>query len=137
MILRLRLPAERDALAPLREFAASEALACGLDATQLPRVELVIEEAVTNLVMHAYKDQPGDVELACYLGPDRCVCLQLADWGPPFNPLLHPAPDTTLPLEQRPIGGLGIHLMKHMSERIEYHRDAGKNILTLYFKNRP
>jgi anti-sigma regulatory factor (Ser/Thr protein kinase) len=55
----------------------------------------------------------------------------VTDDGHPFNPLELPEPNTHLPVEDRPIGGLGIHLLKKMSDRMAYARTDGKNRLTL------
>jgi anti-sigma regulatory factor (Ser/Thr protein kinase) len=57
--------------------------------------------------------------------------IEVQDDGLPFNPLEHPLPDLSAPLEKRPIGGLGIHMMRKSVDRIEYRRADGKNILVL------
>ena len=130
----LRLPAELESLERFREFVAAKAAESGLDARLLPKIELVIEEILTNQVMHAYKERGGEAEVACFPRPDGCFCLQLTDWGPAFDPLTQAAPDTSAPLEERQIGGLGIHLVKNMADHLEYRREGGKNILTVCFK---
>jgi hypothetical protein len=56
----------------------------------------------------------------------------VTDDGRPFNPLELTPPDTNLPVEDRPIGGLGIHLLRKLSDRMEYARIEGKNRLTLW-----
>ena len=130
----LRLPAELESLERFREFVAAQAAESGLDARLLPKIELVIEEILTNQVMHAYKERGGEAEVACFPRPDGCFCLQLTDWGPAFDPLKQSAPDTSAPLEERRIGGLGIHLVKNMADHLEYRRVDGKNILIVCFK---
>jgi anti-sigma regulatory factor (Ser/Thr protein kinase) len=57
--------------------------------------------------------------------------IEVEDDGPPFNPLEAPAVDITIPLEQRPVGGLGIHLMRRFMDEIEYQSEGGKNILRM------
>jgi len=57
--------------------------------------------------------------------------VEVSDNGKPFNPLDHPEPDLNQPLEERPIGGLGIHLIRKFVDQLAYRRDAGRNILTL------
>jgi len=57
--------------------------------------------------------------------------LTVTDDGHPFNPLEAPEPDTTLPVEERPIGGLGIYLLRKMFDRMDYTRTDGKNRVTL------
>ena len=130
----LRLPAELESLERFREFVAAEAAANRVDPSLLPKIELVIEEILTNQIMHAYKTRGGEAEVTCFPRPDGCFCLQLTDWGPPFDPLKQDAPDTSAPLEKRRIGGLGIHLVKNMADHLEYHRDGEKNVLTVCFK---
>jgi anti-sigma regulatory factor (Ser/Thr protein kinase) len=131
----LRLPAELESLERFREYVTAKALENGLDDRLLPKIELVIEEVLTNLVKYAYKDRGGEAEVACFPRPDGCFCLQLTDWGAAFDPLKLPEPDTSAPMEERQVGGLGIHLVKKMAHHLEYRREDGKNILTVCFKN--
>lgn len=131
----LRLPAEPGSLDRFREYVTTKATEYGLDDLLLPKVELVTEEILVNVVHHAYQGRGGEAEVACFPRPDGCFCLQLTDWGPEFDPVKQPEPDTSAPLEERRIGGLGIHLVKKMSHHLEYRRENGKNILTVCFKN--
>lgn len=92
---------------------------------------LVIEEIVVNVVNYAYpKDVEGwlDVDIS---SKDGDICITFTDGGTPFNPLAKEDPDTTLPLDQRPIGGLGILLVKKMMDHVAYNYEEGRNILTL------
>ncbi len=130
----LRLPSRLESLEPFRQFLAERAADVNLAPATLSKAELVLEEIVANHVMHAYKDAPGETEVACFLRRDESFCLQIADWGEPFDPLSQPPPDTTAPLEERKIGGLGIHLVKNMADHLEYRREGGKNILTVCFR---
>ena len=131
----LRLPAELESLERFRAYVTEKASENGLDESLLPKIELVVEEVLTNLVNHAYKGRGGEAEVACFPRPDGCFCLQLTDWGPAFDPLKQAVPDTSAPLEERQIGGLGIHLVKKMAHHLEYRREDGKNILAVCFKN--
>ena len=81
---------------------------------------LAVEELVTNSIKYGYEDA-GDhiIEIKLEI-PGNELVLTVTDDGIPFNPLDLPAPDTDLPLEERPIGGLGIHLLRRMSDRMEY-----------------
>ena len=93
---------------------------------------LAIEELVTNCIKHGYDDQGEHIiEITLKLSANELV-LTVTDDGHPFNPLELPEPDTNLPLEDRPIGGLGIHLLRKMSDRMEYERKGGKNQITLH-----
>lgn len=93
---------------------------------------LAIEELVTNCIKHGYDDKGEHIiEITLKLSANELV-LTVTDDGHWFNPLELPEPDTNLPLEDRPIGGLGIHLLRKMSDRMEYERKGGKNQITLH-----
>ena len=92
---------------------------------------LAIEEIVTNCIKYGYDDAAEhsiqiDLELSA-----RRLTVTVTDDGHPFNLLELPTPDTTQPVEDRSIGGLGIHLLRKMADQIEYVRTAGRNRVTL------
>ena len=92
---------------------------------------LALEELITNCVKYGYDDDAEHI-IEIELGfSDSKLVLTVEDDGHPFNPLDLPEPDTNLPVEDRPIGGLGIHLLRKMSDRMEYTRLENKNRLTL------
>ena len=107
-----------------------------LDQHTLPReaifrVNLVIEEIVTNIIKYGYDDTDHHtitVNLALF--PDT-IRLQLKDDGHPFDPLQTPAPDIHVPMDQRKVGGLGLHLVRETVSRIAYRRENGANILEM------
>ena len=93
---------------------------------------LAIEELVTNCIKHGYDDKGEHIiEITLKLSANELV-LTVTDDGHWFNPLELPEPDTHLPVEDRPIGGLGIHLLRKMSDRMAYERKGGKNQITLH-----
>ena len=105
---------------------------------QTPRfinsVNLVLEEMVTNVIKYA-EPKAGDPHVAVHLDlVSRQLTVTLIDNGPAFNPLLHPDVDTTTPIEDREIGGLGIHLVKKLVDHLEYHRRENQNHLILVKK---
>jgi serine/threonine-protein kinase RsbW len=92
---------------------------------------LVIEELVTNCIKYGYEDASEHVvEVKLQLAANE-LAVTVTDDGQPFNPLELPAPNLQAPVESRPIGGLGIHLVRQMSDRMEYVRDNGKNRVTV------
>lgn len=92
---------------------------------------LALEELVTNCIKYGYADAAQHViEVELKLSATEMV-LTVTDDGLPFNPLAQPEPDTSLPVEDRPIGGLGIHLLRKMSDRMEYERRGEKNQVTI------
>lgn len=92
---------------------------------------LTIEELVTNCIKYGYDDSAEHIiEIELQLSAGELV-LTVTDDGHAFNPLDLPDRDTNMPVEDVPIGGLGIHLLRKMSDRMDYARIDGKNRLTL------
>jgi serine/threonine-protein kinase RsbW len=93
---------------------------------------LALEEAVANVINHAFAGVPAPHRIAVALAiEDDRVAAEIIDNGRPFDPSAAPEPDRTPPLESRDIGGLGIHLIRRMMDRVEYRRAAGENRLRL------
>lgn len=95
-------------------------------------LHLVLEEAVTNVINHGYTDgQPHTFTVALAALADDRVRAVLTDDAVAFDPLARPAVDVNAPLEERPIGGLGVHLLKKLTDYSHYERRDGRNVLTL------
>ena len=128
---RIHISADFDNLTALRQFVHQRVAAYGVDPDTLYDVTLAIEEAFTNIIMHGYCGQPGGIEIQITRADDTLL-LQLRDQAPPFDPTGVPSPDTTLPLQKRPLGGLGIHLIRQTMDEISYCQlPQGSNELTL------
>lgn len=94
-------------------------------------LNLVIEEAVVNVINYAYpKEQHESIYLSAHLH-EGSIVLVLTDTGKEFDPTLAPDADITLSAEEREIGGLGIFLIRQIMNEVRYERIDGKNILTL------
>ena len=92
---------------------------------------LVIEELGLNVINHAYHGHTGEFEIVIS-SEDDSLTIEIIDSGPPFNMLTDaPIPDVDAPMEDRPIGGLGIHLVKTMMDELDYKRERDKNHLTI------
>jgi serine/threonine-protein kinase RsbW len=92
-------------------------------------VGLMMDEWLTNLVMHAYRGAGGAVEIEAEApSPDRLELL-VRDWGPPFDPTHAREPDLALSLDDREPGGLGIHFMRRMATHMDYVRRGDANEL--------
>ena len=118
-------------LPELADFVRSVAADAGLDSASL---ELALEEAVTNVMQYAYPEgQEGSVVISAFLSDDA-VRFTVADEGTPFDPTAQPDPDTSLGVDDRPIGGLGIFLVRQIMDSVSYAREEGKNILTMIKK---
>ena len=92
--------------------------------------QLAVEEAITNIIVHGYAGDTGQIVITCRTTPGL-VEVQIEDTAPPFNPLSIPEPDITGDVEERKIGGLGIFLIRQVMDDISYRYEAGKNILVL------
>ena len=93
-------------------------------------LQLACEEIVVNITSYAYPEGSDGYLDVIIQKTDRIV-IRFEDGGVPFNPLEHKSPDTTLPWKQRPIGGLGILLLRRKMDDIHYEYVDNKNILTI------
>ncbi|MGA7687811.1 MAG: SpoIIE family protein phosphatase [Jiangellales bacterium] len=112
-----------DVNAKIAEFTEKHNLAPDLVA----KVQMALDEIVTNVLTHGGGDT---LTVEVVLIPGWLVTTIIDD-GRPFDPLTAPTPDTELPLEQRQVGGLGIHLVRTMMDEVEYAYRDGCNVLTL------
>ena len=89
-------------------------------------VLLALEEILSNIIRHSQKG-PADVIVVRAILDGEEIEIQLEDDGPAFDPLEHPPPRLDLPLQQRQTGGLGIHLVRRLMDRVNYERSHGRN----------
>lgn len=95
------------------------------------RVNLVLEELGLNVMTHGQRAGARELEVILTSEPDT-VTMEIVDDGPPFDPLRDALPpDTDAPLDERPVGGLGVHLVREMMDEVRYRYEDGKNRLTL------
>ena len=96
------------------------------------KINLALEELLANVCLYAYYPEQGDVEICFDLNEEpKYIEISIIDEGKAFNPLEKEDPDTNLSVENRPIGGLGILLVKKNMDNIEYKYEDNKNILIL------
>jgi len=102
-----------------------------LPAPSTSGLNVALDEALSNIVLYGYRDG-GQHQICVDVRPlsDRLV-LEIRDDGVAFDPLQARAPDLTLDLDHRPIGGLGLHFMRSILDDISYRRDDGWNVLTM------
>ncbi len=121
-----------DAIAP-----ATEKAEVWLEAHQDPSpkalylVPLAIEEIVTNCIHYGYDDAGEHTIVITLSVADQTLTLTVEDDGHEFDPMARETPDLTVPAEERSIGGLGIHLLRNLSDGMVYERRDGMNRLTL------
>ncbi len=127
----LCIAAELKNLVEIRRTVQETATALGVDSAMIPDVLLAVDEAASNIIIHGYQGQGGAIEIEMEREGDALV-IRLRDEAPPFDPAAIPPPDLTLPLEQRPIGGLGIYLMRQVMDEVTHRiTPQGGNELTL------
>jgi|SRR5271166_2554571 len=130
---RLTLPARVESVALFRDFVRSGAVAAEVPAEELEKLDLVLEEILMNIARYAYLRETGAAEVAVASdGPGR-LSVEISDWGNAFNPLDVEPPDFSRGLAERPIGGLGVFLIRSLVNSIDYRREADRNILTFGF----
>ncbi|MDR2442228.1 MAG: ATP-binding protein [Deltaproteobacteria bacterium] len=103
-----------------------------------PSVELILEEFLVNVVTHAYKGSPGPLEVnirQVTFDDWPHLVLEVVDWGPPFDPFSEATPpELTQDIDDKPIGGLGIHLIRNIAAHHSYCRDRGANSVEVWVR---
>ena len=127
----LRIAAKLENLAAIRRFVEEAAAALGIDPATVTDIVLAVDEAASNIVVHGYQGQPGTIEIEVKRERDALL-IYLRDEASPFDPTSVGAPDLTVPLEQRATGGMGIHLIRQIMDKV-VHRitSQGGNELLL------
>lgn len=126
-----RVAADVQKLAEIRSFVEASADALQVDSAVVREVVLAVDEAASNIILHGYQGRPGFIDISIERQGDSLV-VHLYDQAPPFDPTQVPAPDLTLPLEERPIGKLGVYLIKHFMDDVIYEASPqGGNHLIL------
>jgi len=119
-------------LDPIREFVAQAAQEAGFDESAIYAVQLAVDEACSNIIEHAYQNDPtGIIECTCDLDKENLVII-LRDHGCCFDPSIVPEPVLTGAINERQIGGLGLYLIRQLMDEVQYSTlgEAG-NVLTL------
>ena len=131
-------PATLAGLEEARQHVLAAARAIGCPDDLLFNLELATEEMLANIVNYAYQGRPpGTMTVACGRDGATGFRLVLRDAGQPFDPTEQPPPVLDGPLEERPIGGLGVFLTRQVSESCTYRRDGACNELTIVFRPAP
>ena len=127
----LMLTNDVDQVPQLNEFVDTVCEAVGFDMATTMQMNLAMEEAVVNVMNYAYpQGTTGDIHIVATAN-DKRLKFVISDSGMPFDPTMRKEVDTTLSAEERPIGGLGIHLITQLMDSINYERRDNKNVLTL------
>ena len=128
---RLTLHNKIEQLALLPDFVETVVKSSRLDPAMRDQMNLALEEAITNVILYAYPEgTDGEVLLEAYVG-EHSLAFTISDHGKAFDPTAHEDVDVNQNLEDRPIGGLGIHLIRNIMDSVRYERIGDKNILYL------
>ena len=114
-------------LAELRAFAAEH----HLPPKVVQAVDLALEEHLTNVFNYGYEDKAAHEIRVRFSIHERSLQVEVDDDARPYNPLEQPAVDTAAPLDQRKIGGLGVHLMRRFMDQLDYRYEGNRNILRM------
>lgn len=136
----LRVSARLDVLSSIGAFVLKAAENAGLDRRAAYRLRLAVDEMATNIIVHGNPlEHSGDDEIRLTSEiDDRSLTITLEDRGPEFNPLDHESPEDHIdkPMEQRPIGGLGVFLAIRGVDSFHYERADGRN-RSMFIVHRP
>jgi serine/threonine-protein kinase RsbW len=129
----LAVPASLGQIPIISEFIVDFMAASGFDSETMLEAQLAAEEACTNIALYAYGNGEGCINIAIKMAGDRLE-LTIADNGTPFDPTAKRVAIPNSDAENRPIGGLGIELIRAMVDEVHYEFKDGKNVLRLVKK---
>ena len=129
---QLTVNAQTSELSKVLAFADTILEETGCSAKVKMQIDIAIEEIFVNIARYAYPS--GDGKAVIEIESDKAeksVRITFEDQGIPYDPLKNEDPDITLPAEERPIGGLGIFMVKNIMDEVSYENSDGKNRLTI------
>ncbi|HUG47691.1 MAG TPA: ATP-binding protein [Candidatus Limnocylindria bacterium] len=127
---RLEIQADVGQLAAVRAFVRDGAASLGAPPRAVGDLVQAVDESVANIILHGYRAGPGQVIVEVGRAGPKLV-VRLLDNAPAFDPTALPAPDLSLPLLRRRPGGLGVFLVRELTDEVHYRRTAQGNELTL------
>jgi sigma-B regulation protein RsbU (phosphoserine phosphatase) len=124
-------------ISKLNAFVKSATAALNMEEGLAHQIKLAVEEAVTNVIDYAYPNgTEGNIDITIEADESR-IRFILSDSGAEFDPTGVSKADTTLTVDERPIGGLGVFLVRNLMDSINYERSEGKNVLRIEKKRSP
>jgi serine/threonine-protein kinase RsbW len=134
---RIVLVNQRREITRLSAFIDRFGLDQGLSTDETLDINLVLDEVVLNIIRHGYDDEAEHQILVRLTLEGAVLTMVVEDDGREFNPLEHPAPNLDLPIEERGIGGLGVHIVRTLTKSLEHRRVEGRNVLTMQMQVAP
>jgi len=122
--LELQIEAKPENLSVIADFIATAMRQLGTE-QDVFEVQTAVDEACTNVMLHAYSGKGGVISISCEL-QDKDFIITIRDNGRPFDPASVPPPDLEAALEERRGGGLGVHLIRKLMDDVSYAFDAEK-----------
>ena len=131
--MKIVVEADKSNLGKIFDFVNKELSPYNINENIVNKINIVLEEIFVNIANYAYGEKTGEVEITREVNSEN-VKIIFADSGKRFNPLTHVDPDTSLSVEDREIGGLGILLTKKLMDDVDYEYKDGKNRLKIVKK---
>lgn len=135
---RITRAAYLESLSDFREFIKEHCSAYpGVDKQTLYDLQLAVDEACTNIITHGYAElDPGSIILDLEMEPEK-LRIRITDFGHSFELDNTPVPDVTAPLEDRPLGGLGVFMIRQSMDQLDYQvTEDGNSMILTKFLNR-
>ncbi len=127
--LHLNLESQRTSLSQLQEEVERFGTAQDWPYPVLFQIQLVLEELACNVIDHGYGEAGHEFQISISSTPNDII-VQVTDGAKPYNPLEDtPEADVESALEDRAVGGMGVHLVREMADELHYSRDNGRNRL--------
>ena len=128
----ITLPAEVDQIKKVTDFVNDYLEEAGLTERSRIQIDVAIDEIFGNISRYAYAPGKGNVTVRVDTKDDPFTAvITFIDRGVPFDPLTSESPDLTIPVKERPIGGLGLYFVKNTMDRVTYRYEDGQNILMI------
>lgn len=132
----LTIPGTLESLGAIAQYVIQAAQTAGLEKKVAYKLRLGVDEIATNIITHGYQEAglSGDIVCQAEIDPQQ-LTLTLEDWGTPYDPTQRPEPEIAdIPLEDRPMGGLGVYLALEGVDEFKYERvdDRNRNIFIIF-----
>lgn len=129
---RLTIQAVRDNLAQVQSFILAQLKDISVPPDIEIKINMSVEEIFVNIAQYAYPPKAGEAVIETDVTDNPpSITITFRDKGIPYDPLSRPDPDITLSVSERPLGGLGVFLVKKMMDEASYEYEDGQNVLTV------